>query len=48
MNSCELARYRFNSLFAAHDAKNAPAAAQEERPPLKKIKEAATKNVRAR
>jgi hypothetical protein len=47
MNSSELARNRFNSLFAAHDAKNAPAAAQEKRPPLKKIKEATTKNVRA-
>jgi len=38
LNSTELARNKFNDLFAAHDAKDTRAAAQRQKPPLKTVK----------
>jgi hypothetical protein len=47
LNSTELARNKFNALFAAHDAKDIPVAAGEQKPVLKTIiRKAATKNVK--
>jgi hypothetical protein len=46
LNATELAGNNFNALFAAHDAKDIRAAAQEQKPALKTIKKAATKNVK--
>lgn len=42
----ELARAKFNALFAAHDANDERAAAQEEKLALKTSKKATTKNVK--
>ena len=44
MNATELARDKFNALFAAHDAKNIRAAAQQRESALKTVKKSATKN----
>ena len=38
MNATELARDKFNALFAAHDAKDIRAAPQRQKPPLKAVK----------
>ncbi|MBZ5699726.1 MAG: hypothetical protein LAN18_14400 [Acidobacteriia bacterium] len=46
MNANELARNKFNALFAAQDAKDIRAAAQQQKPPLKTVKKAATKTVK--
>jgi hypothetical protein len=46
LNATELARDRFNALFAAHDAKNIRAAAEEQKSALKTVKKEAKKNVR--
>jgi hypothetical protein len=46
LNATELARNKFNALFAAHDGKDIPAAAQQPQPVLKTVKKAATKNVK--
>jgi hypothetical protein len=46
LNATELARNKFNALFAAHDAKDIRAAAQEQKPAFKTIKKEATKNVK--
>ena len=35
MNATELARDKFNALFAAHDEKDTRAAAEEQKPALK-------------
>ena len=45
MNPTELARNKFNALFAAHDAKDIRTAAEEQKPTLKTIKKEAKKNV---
>jgi hypothetical protein len=50
LNATELARNKFNALFAAHDAKDIRAAAQQQNSALKTVKKAvnkvATKNVK--
>jgi hypothetical protein len=46
LNATELARNKFNALFAAHDAKDIRAAAQQRKSALKTVKKAATKNVK--
>ena len=46
MNATELARNKFNALFAAHDAKDIRAAAEKQKSALKTSKRAATKNVK--
>jgi hypothetical protein len=48
LNATELARNKFNALFAAHDAKDIRAAAQQQKSALKTVKKAATKNVKLR
>ena len=40
MNATELARNKFDALFAAHDAKDMRAAAQQQKPALKTVKKA--------
>jgi hypothetical protein len=45
MNSDELARNKFNALFAAHDAKDRPAAVQQP-PALETAPKSATKKVK--
>ena len=45
MNAAELARNKFNALFAAHDAKDQRAAAEEQRPASKTTKRETGKNV---
>ena len=40
MNATELARDKFNALFAHHDAKDTRAAAEEQKPALKTVKKA--------
>jgi hypothetical protein len=44
LNAIELARNKFNALFAAHDAKDIRAAAEEQKPALKAVKKEAKKN----
>jgi hypothetical protein len=44
LNATELARDKFNALFAAHDAKDIRAAAEEHESALKIVKKSATKN----
>ena len=44
MNATEVARDKFNALFAAHDAKDIRAAAQQQESALKTVKKSATKN----
>jgi hypothetical protein len=46
LNATELARNKFNALFAAHDAKDIRAAARQQKPAFKTVKKAATKNVK--
>jgi hypothetical protein len=46
LNTDELARNKFSALFAAHDAKDIHAAAQEQKPALKTNKKEAAKNVK--
>ena len=46
MNTNELARNKFNALFAAHDANDIRADAQQQKPISKTVKKAATKNVK--
>jgi hypothetical protein len=46
LNATELARNKFNALFAAQDAKDIRATAQQQKPALKTVKKAATKNVK--
>ena len=45
MNATELARDKFNALFATHDAKDIRAAAEEQKSVLKTVKKKAKKNV---
>ena len=45
MNATELARNKFNALFAAHDAKDIRAATEEQKPALKTVKKEEKKNV---
>jgi hypothetical protein len=40
LNATELARNKFNSLFAVHDAKDTRVAKQQQNPPLKLVKKA--------
>jgi hypothetical protein len=47
LNATELARNKFDALFAHHDAKETRVAAGEQKPPLKIVKKAATKNVKS-
>ena len=46
MNATELARNKFNALFADHDAEDTRAAARQQKPALKTVKKAATENVK--
>jgi hypothetical protein len=46
LNATELARTKFNALFAAHDAKDIPAAAHQRESALKGVKKSAMKNVK--
>jgi hypothetical protein len=46
LNATELARNKFNALFAAHDAKDIRSATQQRKSALKTVKKAATKNVK--
>jgi hypothetical protein len=46
LNATDLARNKFNALFAAHDAKDIRADAQPQKSALKKVKKAGTKNVK--
>ena len=46
MNATELARNKFKSLFAAHDAKDIRAAEQQQKAPMKIVKKAATTHVK--
>jgi hypothetical protein len=46
VNATELARNKFNALFADHDAEDTRAAARAQKPALKTVKKAATKNVK--
>jgi hypothetical protein len=45
LNATELARNKFNALFAAHDAKDIRAAAEEQKSALKTVKKEAKKNI---
>jgi hypothetical protein len=45
LNATELARNKFNALFAAHDAKDQRTASEEQRPASKTTKKEAGKNV---
>ena len=45
MNSTEIARNKFNALFADHDAKDTRAETRQQKPALKTVKKAATENV---
>ena len=46
MNATELARNKFNALFAAHDAKDIRGAAEDQELAVKRLKKAVTKNVK--
>jgi hypothetical protein len=43
LNATELARDKFNALFAVQDAKDLRAAERQLKPPLKTVKKAVTK-----
>ena len=45
MNATELARNKFNALFADYDAKDTRAAAEEQKSALKTVKKETKKNV---
>ena len=47
MNATELARNKFNALFAAQDAKDIRAAAHQQESALKTVKNAAAKNAKS-
>jgi hypothetical protein len=46
LNASELARDKFNALFATHDAKDIRAAAEEQKSVSKTVKKEAKKNVK--
>jgi hypothetical protein len=46
LNADELARNKFNALFADHDAKQTSAASQQQKPALKTAKKPATKKIK--
>jgi hypothetical protein len=46
LNATELARNKFNALFAAHDAKDIRAAAEEQRSAFKTVEKETNKNVK--
>ncbi len=46
MNATELARNKFNALFADHDAEDTRAAARQRKPALKAVKKAAMKKIK--
>ena|ERR1700730_3945492 len=46
VNATELARNKFNALFADHDAEDTRAAACRQKPALKTVKKAATEKVK--
>jgi hypothetical protein len=46
LNTTELARNKFNALFATHDAKDIRAAAEEQKSAFKTVKMEAKKNVK--
>ncbi len=46
MNATELARNKFNALFADHDAEDTRAAARQQKPALKAVKKAAMKKIK--
>jgi hypothetical protein len=46
LNATELARDKFNALFATHDAKDIRAAAEEQKSTLNTVKKEAKKNVK--
>lgn len=46
MNPTELARDKFNALFATHDAKDIRAAAQEQKSAIKTAKKETKKNLK--
>ena len=46
MNATELARNKFNALFAAHDAKDIRVDAKQPNSASKTVKKAATKNAK--
>jgi hypothetical protein len=46
LNATELARDKFNALFATHDAKDIRATAEEQKSVLKTVKKEAKKNVK--
>ncbi|MGA7793136.1 MAG: hypothetical protein WCA19_08860 [Candidatus Acidiferrales bacterium] len=46
MNATELARDKFNALFATHDAKDIRTAAEEQKSVLKTVKKQAKKNIK--
>ena len=48
LNATELARNKFNALFAAHDAKDIRAAAEEQKSVLKTAEKGTKKNVKRR
>jgi len=45
LNATDLARNKFNALFAAHDAKDIRAVAEEQKPSLITVKKEEKKNV---
>jgi hypothetical protein len=46
LNATELARNKFNALFAAHDAKDIRAAAEEQKSALKTVEKETKKNLK--
>jgi hypothetical protein len=46
VNATELARNKFNALFADHDAEDTRAAARQQKPALKTVKKASTLKVK--
>jgi hypothetical protein len=46
VNATEIARNKFNALFADHDAKDTRAEPRQQKPALKAVKKAATENVK--
>jgi hypothetical protein len=48
LDATELARNKFNALFAAHDAKDIRAAAEQQKLASKTVKKEAKKNVEPR
>jgi len=46
VNATEIARNKFNALFADHEAEDTRAAARQQKPALKAIKKAAMKKIK--